>query len=263
MSERMKMNRLNNTRDLGGMITADGRRIRPGKLIRSGHLYYADEADCALLADTVSVIVDFRTARETAEKPDPVFPGVKYHALPVLTESSAGITREEGTDRNSMVSLMREPESAKAHMCRMYRTIGSSPECAARYETFVRILLENREKAVLWHCTAGKDRAGFASVIIEELLGVSRADIYEDYLMTNVFLREEVDALMGELKQMAGAGDAVSEESMRILFSADREYLDALYDAIEETCGGMETYLRDVLHVSDADRAILKERYLQ
>lgn len=259
----MKLNRLNNTRDLGGMPAAEGKPIRHGKLIRSGHLYFADEADRALLADAVGVIVDFRTARETEEKPDPVFANVAYYPLPVLAESSVGITREGETDQKSFLSMMHEPEAAKEHMCAMYRTIGSSPACAEQYAKFVRILLENRDKAVLWHCTAGKDRAGFASVIVEELLGVSREDIYNDYLMTNVFLREEVEALIAELRKMMHVNDPVSDEAMRILFGADRAYLDALYQALDETYGGMEHYLRDALNVSETDREKLKEMYLQ
>ena len=50
MSERIQLNGLNNTRDLGGMTGAEGRKVRRGRLIRSGHLFYADEADREILA---------------------------------------------------------------------------------------------------------------------------------------------------------------------------------------------------------------------
>ena len=121
----------------------------------------------------------------------------------------------------------------------------------------------HKESATVEHCTAGKDRAGFGSVIVEELLGVSREDIYEDYLMTNVHLKEEIDNLLGELQKMMNLSDPASETAMRVLFGAEKEYLDTLYQAIDDTFGGMETYLRDVLQVSDEDRDRLRSMYLE
>ena len=263
MSQKIQLYGLNNTRDLGGMTGDGGRKIRSGRLIRSGHLFYADEADRTTLSNMVGVVVDFRTDREVKEKPDPVLPGVEAVHLPILTEQAVGISREEESDRHAGIKMMREPETARAHMCNMYRMIGSSEFCASQYARFVRLLLEEREKAVLWHCTAGKDRAGFGSVIVEELLGVSREDIYEDYLMTNVHLKEEIDNLLGELQKMMNLSDPASETAMRVLFGAEKEYLDTLYQAIDDTFGGMDRYLRDVLQVSDADKEHLRSMYLE
>ncbi|MBO5554370.1 MAG: tyrosine-protein phosphatase [Solobacterium sp.] len=222
-----------------------------------------DEADREKLSNLVGVIVDFRTDREVKEKPDPMLPGVEAVHLPILTEQAVGISREKEAERHAGIKMMREPETARAHMCNMYRMIGSSEFCASQYARFVKLLLEDREKAVLWHCTAGKDRAGFGSVIVEELLGVSRDDIYEDYLMTNACLKEEVDSLLGELQKMMNLSDPASETAMRVLFGAEKEYLDTLYQAIDDTFGGMDRYLRDVLQVSDADKEHLRCMYLE
>ena len=263
MSKRLKLNGLNNTRDLCGMRGENGRKIRSGKLIRSGHLFFADAEDLKLLEDTVGTVVDFRTARERKEKPDPKIPGVRYIELPVLTESTAGISREEDSDRKAMTEAMKEPEAAKEYMCGLYRQIGSSDHCAGQYRKFVKLLLEEREKALLWHCTAGKDRAGICAVIVQELLGVSREDIYKDYLMTNKCLKEEINGLISHLMTILNSSGRENEHAMRILFGAEPEYLDTLYQALEETYGGMDRYLRDILHVSDSDRERLREMYLE
>ena len=45
MSQRIEFETLLNTRDLGGMTGADGRKIKPCRLIRSGHLYMASSND--------------------------------------------------------------------------------------------------------------------------------------------------------------------------------------------------------------------------
>lgn len=123
--------------------------------------------------------------------------------------------------------------------------------------------MKNEEKALLWHCTAGKDRAGIGAVIVQELLGVSREDIYKDYLMTNKCLKEEINGLISHLMTILNSSGRENEHAMRILFGAEPEYLDTLYQALEETYGGMDRYLRDILHVSDSDRERLREMYLE
>ena len=71
ISQRLEFECLDNTRDLGGMITVDGRKIRPGKLIRSGQLFFASENDISRLKELVGAVADFRTDKEVSEKPDP------------------------------------------------------------------------------------------------------------------------------------------------------------------------------------------------
>ena len=95
----MGYEKLNNTRDLGGMTTVNGGRIRPGRLIRSGRLCLASAADRELLARTVSAVADFRSEREVLENPDPELPGVAYCHLPIFRERQAGVTREKDSDR--------------------------------------------------------------------------------------------------------------------------------------------------------------------
>ena len=68
ISQVIPFEKLNNTRDLGGMPGADGRRIKKGKLIRSGHLYFASPRDIECLSGKIGLIVDFRNKQEAAEK---------------------------------------------------------------------------------------------------------------------------------------------------------------------------------------------------
>ena len=97
MSRQIEFEKLPNTRDLGGMITADGRKIKPGKLIRSGHLVEASETDQEKLAELVDTVVDFRTDTEYEERPEPRIKGTRYCHLPILEEAKAGVTRDEAS----------------------------------------------------------------------------------------------------------------------------------------------------------------------
>ena len=94
---------MKNTRDLGGLVMKDGRKIRPGMLIRSSHLSIAPAKDLALLEEAVGEIADFRTLKEQEVHPDPVIGNAVHHAMPVLESMTGGITREEEADRNEII----------------------------------------------------------------------------------------------------------------------------------------------------------------
>lgn len=89
------------------MVTQDNRRIKENKLIRSGHLYAASEADRVKLSELVDMIIDFRTEMEMDEKPNLAIEGVEYLHMPIFEELVVGITREEKSDQQMMGSMIR------------------------------------------------------------------------------------------------------------------------------------------------------------
>ena len=168
-------------------------------------------------------------------------------------------------------------------MCNTYMGFVGGEFPISQYEKFVRLLLEDRCGAILWHCTAGKDRAGFASVIIEEILGVDRNFIIEDYLKTNEYLAEEVKGLktllFGQLKkanasintdnvtQDSGEKPGINEEKMNeafgYLFGAKEEYINTLYTKIEADYGSFGDFVINGLHISYDEQELLRKKYLQ
>ena len=262
MSERLPFEGLRNTRDLGGMRTKDGRCVRRGLLIRSGNLSTATDADRKKLSALVGTIVDFRTEKERSEHPDPEFPGVEVFALPVISSLTAGVTRDRDSDEEAMRILTESAEATRDYMRRTYLSFAESPAALSGYSAFARLLCRDRPGALLWHCTAGKDRAGFASVIAEELLGVSREDIRADYIYTNVCLADDIRALTESVSRQIGNRSAEAEASLLAMFSAELTYLDGLYARIDALWGGFEGYLRDGLGVTEDMRKNLKKRCL-
>ena len=110
-------------------------------------------------------------------------------------------------------------------MCEMYRSFASD-NAVRKYSEFVKILIQD-ECPVLWHCTAGKDRAGIGAVIVEEILGLSRDDIISDYLRTNDYIENDVKLIIEHVKKQTGITDKKADESIRILFGALRDYIDS------------------------------------
>ena len=183
-SRKLNYKSLPNIRDLGGMRTDDGRQIISGKLIRSGHLSGMPEEELEKISGLVGTVIDFRTDNERLENPDAQIADAAYYHIPIVESFTPGVSREEDSDKRVVEQLLFKPGEARDYMIRMYRAFAGD-YAVAGYADFVRLLLQGNKKAVLWHCTAGKDRAGTAAVIIEEILGIPREVIIADYLTTN------------------------------------------------------------------------------
>ncbi len=102
------------------------------------------------------------------------------------------------------------------------------------------------------HCTAGKDRTGFACALILHALGVPEKTISEDYLLTNRFYRRDP----------ASAPD-LPDEVRQAIGSVNASYLAAGFETVSERYGDLEGYFRDGLGLGARERSDLKKRYLQ
>lgn len=262
-SSLLAFEKLNNTRDLGGMKGCGGKSIKQGRLIRSGQLYFASEEDLKVLGDITGTVVDLRTGEECSEKPDPEVPGAKYIHIPAVKDLAAGMTREKRANETVIKTLGRDPEGALKYMCRVYTAFITDEDCLSCYRAFLDLLLKGPEKAVLWHCTAGKDRTGFAALVIEEILGVSREDILEDYLKSNEYLKDEVAGLLGYLQKSMGDFGKEGEEALGYLFGAHEEFLESLYAKAEELYGSFPAFIEKALGVTKEEEERLRELYLE
>jgi protein-tyrosine phosphatase len=105
---------------------------------------------------------------------------------------------------------------------------------------------------LVFHCTAGKDRTGFAAALILMALGVPRPVVMQDYLLTNELLRIESAPAYG-----------VPREVMQVLWRVQEDFLDAALHAVDADHGGVEKYLKTALGVGPLERKRLAELYLQ
>lgn len=124
-------------------------------------------------------------------------------------------------------------------------------------------LLLDAEGCVLWHCTAGKDRAGIASALIEEILGVDRKEIIADYLLTNEYLKKDVSSLIRFIKKMNGTDSELADEALGYLLGAKEEYIMSFYSAAEERYGSFDGFVRHGLGIGDSEKQALREKYLE
>lgn len=143
--------KIENVRDLGGMLRLDGTRIRPGVLYRTGKLEHATDADIARLTELgIRYVIDFRDAGEIATAPDRAIPGAEYHSIPALPNLAENFRPIDDPTYTA--------QDVHDDFRRIYRYLAQSPESIGAYGEFFRILLASDGAPVLWHCTQGKDR---------------------------------------------------------------------------------------------------------
>ena len=269
MSTLIRFEKLANARDLGGMKTADGRQIRRGRLIRSEQLVGLTSSDKAKLEGLLDTVVDFRNTEEAADQPDCELTGVKNIRNPILESFTAGVSREEKSDEELIANLVFNPEGAKDYMRSMYRKFVTD-YCILSYSRFIKILAEKHDKAVLWHCSAGKDRAGIGAVIIEEILGIPRETIIADYLKTMDYLtgymskfRKYIISSIEKEKPLNNQEKQVVSKAVDNLFGLDRSYIEAYYEAVEQKFGDFSSFIRKGLGLSEEQIEQLKSDYLE
>ena len=260
-SEKLEFEKLNNTRDLGSIFTKDGSKIKANKLFRSGNVFPDSETDKANLNDLVDTIVDFRTDAEVYEKPDPKLKDVKLYNIEVVGNKSVGISKEKGFE-HSLIDLMRDAYHCKLFMEGMYKGFFDK-SCLDAYKEFFRILLEDHKKGVLFHCTAGKDRTGFASVLIELLLGVSWENIVEDYMYTAECSKEEIQRLSDWFVYKIGEDTPEIRQAVDYAFSPQEEYLEILKQTFKERYSSLEEFYKKELGLDETKVKRFKELYLE
>jgi protein-tyrosine phosphatase len=232
-----------NFRDLGGYPARDGRTVRWRQIFRSNHLGHLTEADIEVLRPLgLKSAFDFRGTEERVAALCGL-QEVAVHSLPIEPTVVATL-RTRLADRATLSSadaldVMRD--SYRNYV--RYNT--------ASFRALFAHLLEDRAPLVI-HCTAGKDRTGFACALILHALGVAEDLIAEDYLLTNRFYRRD-----------PSASSDLPEDVRRVLASVEASFLAAGFDAISTDYGDLESYLSDGLGLGGRERAALEARYLE
>jgi protein-tyrosine phosphatase len=240
-----------NFRDLGGYTTADGRKVKPGLIFRSGELSNLTADDYRIIATLrLRTVYDLRTDGERAAAP------TVWAAGPVQTLASS----KPGSPLAGLAPKRGEPLTpavARAVMMGFYRQMPTA--YAPEFKAIFQQLLDDQAPLLL-HCTAGKDRSGLASALILTALGVPRAQVVADYELTNRHLD------LADL-QRAGVNSAflarLPPDVAQVFLAADPAYLEASFQSIEQHYGSIDAYLVQVLSIGPVQKAKLRSLYLQ
>jgi protein-tyrosine phosphatase len=233
-----------NFRDVGGYVSSDGRRVRQGRIFRSNQLGQLTAHDRAQL-ETLGVhsVVDFRSDDEVAKAGPGLFTGALRHTLPI--DPSIGYQLRSRLEGGQPINR----QVTEDLMCDLYR--GFVRDHARHFRRFFEHLLAE-STPLIFHCSAGKDRTGFAAALILSALGVSREIVFQDYMLTNLLWRIDPSA----------TGNLPADVTTA-LGRAEEAFLAAAYETIDTEFGGMDNYLSQELGLQQPQRTRLSELYLE
>jgi protein-tyrosine phosphatase len=231
-----------NFRDLGGYAGHGGRTVVWRRIFRSDHLAELTAADTAAVAALgLARVCDFRGVAERAPLACKL-PGVAVHSLPVeptvLKAIQARMEAGQPLTASDTVGLMQQTYRAFVH------------DNAPRFAVLFGHLLEH-DAPLVFHCTAGKDRTGFAAALILLALGVPRPVVMQDYLLSNAFYPVP----------HAPATQA-PQEVLNVLWGVQAAFLQAAWDAVDTDFGGVPRYMEQTLGLGPREQARLAELYL-
>ena len=232
-----------NLRDVGGYRTSDGQWVRMGAVYRSQALSLSP-ADLPVV-NTLGITSDYdlRTTAEIASAPDVVPAGATYTNLNVLGDLS-------------LTPTLTSAASAEQYMQEMEQDFVTDANARAQFGTLLKGIADSKG-ASLYHCTAGKDRTGWASAVLLTLLGVPQSTVLQDYLLSNTYYYDS-PAVQAELKAMPAAESTVYAPMLQVQAS----YLQAGFAQVTASYGSMYDYAVHGLGVSPQTIAKLRQKLL-
>ncbi|MFG1794810.1 tyrosine-protein phosphatase [Nocardia sp. NPDC049149] len=214
-----------NARDIGGYRTVDGKTVRSGLVYRTGQLNNATPADLAELSNRqVRVVDDLRTVYERALGPDKIPAGATANWDDVIGQAPP----------EALASTLTGGDS-------LYRAFITAPGANQAFASVLHDIIGTTDGAVLFHCTAGKDRTGWTAAVLLTLLGVDRDTVTQDYLLSNVY-------------RNAAPNDTIN--------GVQKSWLDTAFAQADQTYGSFDNYLHEGLKLTDTDITTLKTKLL-
>lgn len=257
-----------NLRDVGGYRTTDGQWVRMGLLYRSDALNDLTPADQAELSDLgVTTVVDLRTTAERTAAPDKLPSGMHYvvanvFAGPFSKAQGTALLKVDTVSATLFTSPNKRTTTVAATigtMAQLYGLLPILPSADAAYATlFTTSATASSTSAVIFHCTAGKDRTGWGTAALLLELGVPLATVEQDYLLSNKYVLPP-DASTVASYVAAGGKAAVADAVLGV----ERQYLVTALNVVKRHYGSIQNYFTEGLGLSTSTIAALNKNLLE
>lgn len=240
-----------NMRDLAGLATVDGRRVRRNSLLRSDNLNDLTPSGVRQLVDDhqLTDVLDLRTNVERVrlgQGPLTAEPSVSIHALSLYPEDDPADETLPWVDDLSSINhgVLREHVLGLARHYLQYLTLRGDNVIAG-----LRIIAASTGASVL-HCAAGKDRTGTLAAVVLAAVHVPRETIVADYAASN----QRLTQILGRLGEVYTAG--VDEDLRLSAQSTPPQVMRLVLDHLEADFGGARGYLSGLGWTTDDQRAL-------
>jgi protein-tyrosine phosphatase len=237
-----------NFRELGGITTTDGLKIKQGQLYRSGTISRLSDEDMSIFSNTsIKYIIDLRSEMEIARDPD-TFPQnlgiIRIHA-PIGAIDSVWMMKW-------MLAIQTAGENPDIIEHMMIDANKNFIQNIQDYKPMFDLL--KKGQPILWHCSAGKDRTGLASALILHILGVDKEMIFQDFMESN-------NNISNDSSMAAKYG--LSTDTWKMLQGVKVSYLNASLSAIDLNYGNIDQMLKQEFNIDENEQLKIRSFYLE
>ena len=236
-----------NFRDAGGYKTKDGHQVKWGKVYRSAALNKLTDSDLDTLVNRhINTVIDFRSTSEMTQAKDHLPANVDYELCPQGSENLA-----------QWMKIIPTLTSADSLMASFYGNIDSIE--ARNKVFFAKLILVPDTSAILFHCTAGKDRTGMAAALFLYALNVPMETIMDDYLASNIYRKNENEKMANSMVAFLHIKKQLADE----LAGVKPAYLEATFSAINKKYGSVDNFLAKAMGIGPKQLKLLRSKYTQ
>lgn len=247
-----------NFRDLGGYANEQGQQVKWGVLYRSGTFAHSSKADLQGLQQLqLATLIDFRSGGEKEEEPNQLPQPASFTVveIPTLDEGNKALVGEvmERVESGNFDGF--DPDQFMLTANRQFAT-----EFTPQFRQFIHTVLDAGGKPVAWHCSAGKDRTGFASAILLRVLGVPQETVMRDYMESK---QHALEARKNQLLLLRVFKGEEAADKLAIMMGVEEAWLLAAFEEIDARWGSFDNYVSEGLQLTDRDIAKLRNQLLE
>jgi protein-tyrosine phosphatase len=254
-----------NFRDIGGYQTVDGKTVKWGQVYRSGRLPKLTNEDVMRIDSLgIKTVVNFLTQTEIEAKGEGRLPkGTNEIFLPIDTEEGTEGLAKEILRAGETGDFSNIPVEINPTIHRLLINKANK-----EYAQLLREILNSSNRPMVFHCSHGIHRTGTATALLLSILGVPWETIREDYLLSNLYRREEVDHRLVQLRELAAKNQGIAPEEVDMtntnaFYILEGKYIDAALDEAVKKYGSMEIYIKEGLGITDEEIQKLKDSLLE
>ncbi|WP_170272144.1 tyrosine-protein phosphatase [Clostridium tarantellae] len=262
---RLPLEKLVNFRDLGGIKSKDGKKVKWGVFFRSEELKDLGKNDIEYIESLgLKTILDYRSRIGATLKKDTSIKGAKYISVPAFSIGKELESLGEGLEENfDILALLKSPKVIKAignpvtFASEMYKRMIFNNKA---YKELMMLIQNTGNLPIDQHCTQGKDRTGVGVAILLLALGVDEELVVKDYLASNKYRKIVND----EIKQSIEKSKFSKEEvgMLDIVMKVREEYIRSSIKAMKEKYGSINMYLEKEYGLTEEKLQKLKNEYL-
>ena len=198
-------------------------------------------------------IIDFRDPKEIKKAPDNLSESLfkKYVSLPISANTLNRMVAEKNIQGDNRLTYENVMEESYKLYLNNHKHV---------WKEFINILLNSNSNPIIFHCSAGKDRTGIASYIIQSLLNSSIELIYENYLLSNQLL-SSIAATAEQTTSSKNDDLKITNVMLKALGKVQKSYLNSAIYEIKEKYQSLEMYIFNELGFNENDIKKLKKLY--